>query len=1232
MKLKSLTLIGFKSFPNKTTFEFNDGITCIVGPNGSGKSNIVDAFKWVLGEQSAKSLRGTEMMDVIFSGSAQKRQSNYAEVVLTFYTSHPDQQASSKEGSYLPSKEQSADNHRDESIVTIARRLYRNGQSEYLLNDKIVRLKDIREMFLDTGANTKGYSIIEQGKVEAFLQASAIDRRAAFDEAAGIARYKMRKIEASRRLERVEQNLLRVGDILAEVQKRLRSIKYQAGKARNYHAYSTRLAELQSLFSLAQYHRIIAHRRDVQEQSDNLTDTLANVKVHMGQLESSLSSTDTELAELQQKAHEIETHLVQLDSQITSTQQQADMLISKDEELSHTINADTARREQLEAKIASYRQEIDQRRKNLSTRAGKIEQLANQAQQLRDALANARQQAKQLRDRLEQEKNSTIELLGQSARLNNEISARKLLRENLIATRDRLLDRQEQIAKQMEEIHSEKSTSEVKLDETNAHLAELATRLQQVRAETIQLTERARGLQEKLSTLQQEHSALQSRKTLLEQMEQQREGIGEGAKKILEASARGELPFVLGLLGDFVETDLDHAGIIEAALAGAEQWIIVSSAKAVSVSAPTIKRITDRHDRVNFICLDRIDSPATPGDALIPPGEGIVARASQLVRCRDQRVSGIINTLLGRTLVVESLESAVELSNRLGKGWRFITLGCEVIDEVGSIQLPTGLMSNSADTQSGGIIWRKSELARLAEQIHKTDARIRELSTDLEDVRSKQGYLEQLAGAIQGDISQARTKQVEMHAKIERLASQEERLKSETPLIAEELEQLDKQIKQSEDEQRRLGQQADRLAQTRTRREKELARLKSTLAEASTRREDLSNQATALEVQLASLKQQHAAESEIIEQLLAQEQSLQRELSGLTSRIEQLRQRRLETQQAIQQARQRIDALVKQRHESRHEIEEINQSRQSLLDRLDEIRNKLNEERKRHDELSSRVSDLRVELREIDVRIEQLISQATNELHIDLLQAYENYTHDESRDWDSIRAEIDELRGKIERLGNVNLDAIDEQEELQKREKFLSEQIEDIVSSRKQLTNLINRINAQCRKRFEESFQQVRRHFNELFRKLFGGGKADIFLTDPDNVLESGIEIVARPPGKELRTLSLLSGGEKVLVSLAVLFSFFKARPSPFCLLDEVDAALDEANTERFARLLKEFLQNTQFIIITHCKRTIAIADQIYGLTMHHPGVSTLISVRFEEASKLIDRARVAKKPQTIGA
>ncbi len=1230
MKLEALTLAGFKSFPDKTTFDFHDGVTCVVGPNGCGKSNLVDAFKWVLGEQSAKSLRGGGMADVIFSGTAQRRSAGFAEVILTFAG------ASSLAAASAGDAPDAGENH----TVTVARRLYRSGESEYLLNKKIVRLKDIREMFMDTGVG--GYSLIEQGRVEAFLQASSVDRRAVFDEAAGISRYKARKAEAVRRLERVEQNLLRLTDILSEVRKRLRSIKYQASKARNYQKYSERLAELRSLFSLAQYHRLSGRRRDLQQQSDNLTDSLANLTAHIGRLEASETTTETEMADLQRKAHDLEGRISELAAQIAASRQRAEMLSARAAELSDALATDMSRCEQLEAKVVDGRQEADAARERLDAVTAELAELVRRDASAGSACADGRETVGKLRSQLEDEKNGTIELLRRTAQLHNEINTYNLHRENLHARRQRLAGRTEEIAKSLEDILARRSAGQVKLDEVETVLADSQSRLDRTQQNIQTMTDDEERLQTELSGARQDRSGLLSRRNVLEEMQRRREGVGEGVRRVLAAVAEGKAPFdkaqgrpfVLGMLSDFVETDVAHAGVIEAALAGAQQWLVADGGRYVAESARQIRQVAGDAGGIEFVCLDRMSLP-TEREVPAPP-DGIIALATDWIRCDDDRVRPLLSRLLGRTLVVRTLWHAFDLAGRLETGWRFVTTDGEVLESDGRVRLASGPVEEKdgqglrveKSRTTHGPIWRKSELAELDRKLRENQARIDELTRRVDKVHSERKHLDEVVHSLRTAVYEANTERVACRGLLEHLDEQVGELQTEAPLVAQEVRRLADEIASAAAKERQSKDGAAELEADRSRRESEVVRLNEALAAAVRRQDALSAEVTAAQVALASAEQKRSAEAETADRLAEQCEAVSRELDDLRKQIAQTGVRRTEARDGAAEARRNIESLVTERAKLNSEVDETTESFNSLEERLGEIRKQLTDDRRKHEELTGLAADLRVRLGEVEVRVEDLISRTADELSIDLPAAYGEYTHDEQRDWEAVKTEISELRGKIDRLGNVNLDAIAEQDQLQKREKFLSEQTEDIQSSQRQLANLIKRINTESRKRFEESFRAVRAHFNELFRKLFGGGKADILLSDPENVLESGIDIVARPPGKELRSITLLSGGEKTMTALALLFSFFKARPGPFCLLDEVDAALDEQNTDRFVQLVREFLGTSQFVIITHAKRTIAMADQIYGLTMQQPGVSKPISVRFEDATKMVEQAEKDKKPR----
>jgi len=1198
MKLKSLTLVGFKSFADKTTLDFHDGVTCVVGPNGCGKSNIIDAFKWVLGEQSAKSLRGEQMQDVIFSGTAQRRSAGFAEICLTF-----------EDVTGSLGKEFVAEGSRS---VSIARRLYRSGESEYLINKKPARLKDIREMFLDTGVGVDAYSLIEQGRVEMFLQSSPGERRIVFDEAAGISRYKVRKREASRRLERVEQNLLRLMDILAEVQKRLRSIKYQAGKARSYQAHTTRLKELRSLFTLAEYHRLSSQRQEIQAQADALADALAALSSRVARLQTARTASEAELTELERAAHEFDGRILAVSGEITTCQQRSEMLAGRARELADEIASEAARCEKLEARAEANAGEAESRKRQQADLEAELAGLSDRHESLAQRHLREQEAVRQLANCREDEKNGTLDLLRRTAELHNEINTYSIRRENLHSQRQRLSGRAEEIARGLEDLLAQQGALRAKLREADGVIADSTARLEQARRQSADLdgsTEQARA---ELSQAERRHSALLSRQAVLEEMQRRLEGVGEGVRRLLTAAREGRATFIRGMLGDFIETDVVHAGVITAALAEAEQSLLADRLEDVLAAAGQLKEMLSETDGVELICLDQL--PPESGDDRPVRPDGVTACAADLVRCdADAGVARLVKALLGRTLVVESLARAAELARDMGPSWRFVTVSGEVLEGDGHVRIGSGR------SQSEGVVWRKSELADLARKLQDSDRQITALAARTEALRSERAHVEEQIHAFRTAVYEANTERVEHQSRLERLSEQVAQLRREAPVVAEELRQLAEETEAAVHRGREAQEAADKLEVQKAERDRQIALLAEEHEAGSKRLADLGEEVTAARVALAEVRQRHDAVEETILRLAREGEAVAQELSGVRQEISAARQRREEAERGAAEARERIRQLVEQRAALTREAEENAESRRGIQEKIEEIASQLAEQQAAQAQRTGELGDCRVRLGEVEVRIESQISRTADELGMDLLAAYGDYTHDEQRDWEAVKQEIAELRGKIERLGNVNLDAIAEQDELQQRESFLAAQVEDIRASQRQLSELIKRINVESRRRFEESFQAVRANFNELFRKLFGGGKADILLNDPENVLESGIEIVARPPGKDLRSISLLSGGEKTMTALALLFSFFKCRPSPFCLLDEVDAALDEANTQRFVVLVREFLGTSQFIIITHAKRTIAMADEIYGVTMQEPGVSKRISVRFDQAAELAE-------------
>ena len=1197
MRLKKLLLAGFKSFADRTEFEFDDGITCVVGPNGCGKSNIVDAIKWVLGEQSAKSLRGSEMLDVIFNGSSTRRASGSAEVTLVFDNSSGTLQPVGK------------DDQTNNSMVAITRRLFRSGQSEYLINKAPARLKDIREMFMDTGIGRDAYSLIEQGRVEGFLQASPEDRRAIFDEAAGISRYKARKKEAARKLDRVDQNLLRLNDIVAEVEKRLRSIKYQAGKARNYQAYTQQLGELRSLHLLAQYHSLSAQRKDLQGRLDKSTDNLTAIESRLDQLEAARSSAEVELVDMDRQAASLQRQITEAGASIVTTHERVDMLSRRVSELGEQIVSAASRCESAEAKLEQTNQQVTARQEELTQIDLQVTQYEADHQEVVGLYQAGAKGLCELEVQLEDEKAGTIDLLRRTAQLHNEIQSQSDLQKSLHGRKNSLAEKADEVSSEIEQLLIGRAQVRAKLADVESVLADSQLKLDQTRHEHQLVATSRSAQQQQLAQKRESRSGLVSRIETLQEMDQRLEGIGAGAKKIIEAKRAGKFDFIHGMLGEFVRSDTAHSLVIQAALSGCEQQLVLDRQTDAAAAADELVETIGGNGSVEFLCLDQLGSFASDFDASRCPN--VIARAIDWVQF-DAFLAPAMWRLLGRTFVVHSLADVAQASKAAPANSRFVTADGDVVEPDGRIRL-------RAAQAAAGVISRRSELAELQAQKQTLDEQIENMAAGFAAASSQLEHLEQVIQSLRTAVYEANTEKVTLQGRANQLSEQVAQLERSQPLIAGDIEKLGTEIDRAVKAVHEAKENAADLELRNEARQEQIEMLTARIADGRITQQQLSDRTTDLKVQLAAAQEKKSALARAMAEAKSQAQQISHDLEAGRAEIEAARSRRTQAETDIETANDELARLATAQDELRDQASETEETRRGLQEKLHEISASVSAGRKEKEEASAISGDLRVQLGEADVRVESIISRASEELSMNLPELYASYEHDDERDWDSVAAEIEILRGKIERLGNVNLDAIAEQEELENRQQFLVEQLKDVDASKRQLNELIRRINVESTERFVESFAKIRENFRELFRKLFGGGRADIMLTDPEDVLESGIDIFARPPGKELRSLSLLSGGEKTMTALSLLFSIFRSRPSPFCLLDEVDAALDETNTLRFSKLVQEFVADSQFIVITHAKRTMSMANVLYGVTMQEPGVSKRISVKFEESRDAVD-------------
>lgn len=1184
MILKRLTATGFKSFADKTEFDFGPGITCIVGPNGCGKSNVVDAVKWVLGEQSAKSLRGKQMLDVIFNEVGTRKSASMAQVDLTFDNSD----------GRLPI---------DQAEVVVTRRLYRSGESEYLLNRQAARLKDIRELFLDTGVGVDAYSLIEQGRVDQLLQANPNDRRQIFEEAAGVSKYKLRKKEAQRRLENVDQNLLRIQDIIDEVEKRLRSVKLAAGKARNYQAYRQQLQALRSRYALSEYHGLRTQWSGLDRDTAERTDEATRLRTAISDNEAHTSETNVRINDLEREVSQVDSRVLTVQSQITAQQErsaaaerrigdQSDLLVKSQERLANHDGQVTALRQRLE----TQQQAVAEIEAELSAVQDRLAGLQESDRACGHEL-NLSQR------RLEDENAGIIELLRRTSQLRNEIQAVTLQQETLSRQKAQLDQRDAEIAAALAEAVVRQQQWQARLSEIDQLLSDQRAKLEETKTRATAASERQASLLDQHAAAKEYRSGLHSRRQLLDEMDRRHEGLLAGAREILKRRDADEIggtfSYVLGAVGELFEADVAHASIVEAALGALEKYLVVGSREQLLRDRETLAELSGR---VQAFCLDAA-APAIGGPDLHGQ-EGVIAALLDWVRY-PPICEKLARYLFTRTWVVESLDHARALS-AVDPVARFVTMEGVVWEADGRISLG----SLGSDT---GLISRRSELRELARELGEVEQRITTLADQLQQSESEVDHLETVQQDLRTAIYQVNTERVEVQAQLATVEEGLRQLREEQPLIASEVSILVGHLQAAEARETTGRETLAQLEQRNRERERAVDELKQEIEQLYTRRGEISEELTSARVRVGELTTRRSSGAESIRLLQAEQIRLQAERDKAARDVVEAQERIEQSQRQIEEARQALAGLSAEHEELARQSTTLREERDGLRQAIETYGAEARQLRARLEQTEAELHERQMKLNEVRVRAEELISRIAEELGVDLEKQYEGYVPETEENWPAVEAEIEELRQKIERLGNVNLDAIEEQAELEKRHEFLSGQYNDLRTSEKQLQALIEKLNEESRQRFLETFQQVSENFSALFKKLFGGGRAEVRLMDGNDPLECGIEITARPPGKPEQSISLLSGGEKAMTAIALLLAVMRNRPSPFVVMDEVDAPLDEANNIRFNNVIKEFVRESQFLVITHSKRTMSMADTMYGVTMQEAGVSKRVSVRFDD-------------------
>jgi len=1185
--LKALELSGFKSFADRTRFDFPPGITVIVGPNGSGKSNVVDAIKWVLGEQSAKSLRGKDMSDVIFKGSGDgRRMLNTAEATIIFDNS----------GGQLPF---------DAPEVHITRRVYRSGEGEYLINRQPCRLKDIKELIRGTGAGADAYSLIEQGKVDRLLQASPKDRRAIFEEAAGISRFKAKKIEAQRRLERVDQNLVRLSDIVEEVDSRLRSVRSQAAKARRYREYSQRLQELRTQVGLSDWRRLSQQLAQSETATRQLSDQSRELAASIEAAEARVLELDVEAEEAAEAIRDCEHRVAHNHEQIalrdSADAQARARLHDLEQDLTRhraQLAALTGRRGDLQQQLERVGQQVAEASSTddaLRTRLARDEQaLAEHA----ELLAEARRQQAGLQTQRSQAAQQTSDMGGRIGNRQSHLETQQVIEQRCTRQLAELDAAAAEIGSEVEAHESKQKQLADQVDAARQALAEARSELAEL--------ERNRGeAQDETARHRQQFSAVTERAAVLEELESSLEGLADGVRDVLELARESESgPFadVQGLVADLLEADVDVAPIIDVVLGDRAQHVVLSSDRLLEeIQAQRFGPA----GRVGFV---RLEAPSSSdvGQPNLDGLPGVVSRLDRLVRC-PPALAPAVRRLLGRTWLVETLAVALALRKTNAEN-RFVTWDGDLVE-------PDGTVAVGPRLSAAGLISRRSQLHALqieAETLRETLTELQCRTGELDErFRVRRDDVERLAEEFKrsGDeLAEQRVRTRAVQERRDHVLRQREGIVGELAAAQRERETAARELAEITAERARLQQVLDES-------ESQLVEMDDRIRELDRQREHHALQATAAKVELSKSHEQLEILRARLDQLQEDRRERDRVMSDSRQQLVESNRRRLETERELLRSTSDRAAMYLEKEilaaqhrrlcTARDQFADERGKRNGEVQSLRRKTHKLEEEQHRH-ELAA--NEIRHDLKTLADRLRE-------DYGIEISEVESAETAEQEQAREKVEEEIADLRRKVNNIGAVNLDALDELDELETRFGSLSSQYQDLTQAKAALERIIVRINADSRRLFQETLDAIRVNFQALYRKSFGGGKADIVLEEGVDPLEAGVEIIATPPGKPSFNNSLLSGGEKALTAVALLLGIFQYRPSPFCVLDEVDAPFDEANIGRFIDVLKDFLGWTKFIVVTHSKKTMTAATTLYGVTMQESGVSKQVSVRFEDVS-----------------
>lgn len=1172
MRIDKIELIGFKSFGEKTTFSLHPGITCVVGPNGCGKSNIVDAFRWVLGEQSAKSLRGEKMEEVIFNGSTSKKPRGMAEVTIVISGVNSLQQSDQE----AENGESSAD------FVSVTRRLYRSGDSEYMMNKSQCRLKDIRDLFLDTGLEVKSFSILEQDRIAQILNAKPLERRILIEEVAGIMKYNVRKKEALSKLESSRANLQRINDIIIEVKKQINFLDRLAKKAEKYKKLTSELHSIELKIAKRDYTLLKESFGKIISEYDSLKEDESLKKADLSTIENETETKRIKLLEKEKMLEQVQDKFQSLEKEIAEFEKS--IAVAKTERDNHKEYLEKLYQQDNEfdnkkADVLNRQKELDQ------TEADLLSEIEIQKEFLRekaDILRNMEDELTESEDTLETQRRDIFKVSEELSNSKNSLGRLQSSLDGLTQREAASIKDSENLNRVLSEIDNSLKDLESNLLGKNNDILLLNEKKGIITNELSISKNKIDNLRETLSRLKEELASNISRTDSLKEIL-----FDESTKELLS----GDLHFnLMASISDAIEIDDEYEKAIESALSEKVNSFILPSFDDIEIAIASLKEKGLR--RTAFVPVD----PPSDGKEIEVP-EGIIGRALNFVKTKDE-FSRVAKNLFENIFIVKDLKAALNLVIA-GKNLFFVTLDGEVIEPTGTI----------IAGEVKGIFKRKREIRELEAAIENNKEAINRIQSDLSAIQQMVETKETDLKNIEAGIVEKEKEVSLLKLTSENYGEEKDRRNKKMAYLALEIEQIimekasnERQISEKEAEIRLIETKKLGLEQSGTSLQETISQQKSRLEEYRTEVTDTRLTITSLKERLESANKEKENIVREMTENTRKKEFLSEEISSITARI-------LQREKEMEENEEKVKSLVTVADDFRTEITEKKEVIDSENQELITTEQGLKLLRNQIDIVSQRLSELDIQRAEHKLKMESLSDSISQNygLVLDVVEVEQLTEEDESR--------LIELKEKMQELGTVNLGTLEEYEELRSRYEFLKNQQEDLNKSIAELEEAITKINITTRKKLREAFEALRTKFAEVFLTLFGGGKAELIMTDENNILETGIDIIAQPPGKKFQNINLLSGGEKALTALSLLFASFLLKPTPLCILDEADSALDEMNTDRFAKTVQELSKGTQFIVVTHNKSTMSVADYIYGITMEEAGVSKVISMQLVEAA-----------------